>query len=91
MANNLTGPVWRIDSPSATLLYKDLIHIKGIRWISKSATAGDDVEIHDGQDRIIWQSVASGSNYVEADQTSRYIFGISVPILDSGTLYIEFA
>ena len=89
MANDLSGPVWRIDTPSATILYTGLISIKGIRWVSKSATAGDDVEIHDGTDRIIWKSVASGTNYVEADTTIRHIYTISIPILDSGELYIE--
>jgi hypothetical protein len=89
MANDLTGPVWRIDTPSATLIYDKLVHVKGIRWVSKGAVAGDDVEIHDGTDRIVWKSVAGGSNYVEADATVRHIYGVSIPVLDSGELYIE--
>jgi len=91
MANDLTGPVWRIDTPSATLLYDKLIHIKGIRWVSKTAVAGDDVEIQDAAGRIIWKSIASGANYVEADAAIRHTYGIKVTTLGSGELYLEVA
>lgn len=89
MANDLTGPIWKIDTASATLLFEKLIGLKGIRWVSKSAVAGDDVEIQDSTGRVIWKSVASGSNYVEADVTTRHVYGVKVTILDSGELFIE--
>ena len=89
MANDLTGPVWKVDTASATLLSDDLLHLKGIRWVSKSATAGDDAEVKDAAGHTIWKSVASGVNYVEADVTVRHIFGIQVPVLDSGELFLE--
>ena len=89
MANDLTGSVWKIDTASATLLFEKLIGLKGIRWVSKGAVAGDDVEIQDAAGRIIWKSVASSSNYVEADVTTRHVYGVKVTVLDSGELFIE--
>lgn len=89
MANDLSGPVWRIDTPSASLLYDKLLLVKGIRWVSKAATAGDDVEIVDAAGRVIWRSVASGVNYVEADATVRHVYGLAVTVLDSGDLFVE--
>lgn len=87
MANDLTGPVWKIDTVG--VLAAKLVHVRGIRWVSKSATAGDDVEIKDASGRVIWASVASGSNYVEADNALRAVYGFEVTVLDSGTLYLE--
>jgi len=89
MANDLTGPVWKIDTAASTILSNNLLHLKGLRWVSKTASAGDDVEVQDAAGHTIWKSVASGVNYVEADVTVRHIFGIKVPVLDSGELFVE--
>ena len=91
MANDLTGPTWVIDTASATLLYAKLIHCRGIRWVSKSATSGDDVEIQDAEGHVVWKSVANAANYVEADTLTRSIYGLQVPVLDSGELFLEIA
>lgn len=89
MANDLTGPVWKIDTPSPNFLYIGLIHIRAIRWVSKTATVGDDVEIQDGEGRIVWKSVANSVIYVKADTVTRHIVSVKVPVLDSGELFIE--
>ena len=87
MANDLTGPVWIIDTPAT--LYTKLILVKGIRWVSKAAVMGDDVEIKDGAGHVIWTSIATGPNYVEADSMLRIVEGLVVSVLDSGKLYLE--
>ena len=91
MANNITGQVWIIDTASASALSTTKIGVLyGVRWVSKTATAGDDVTIQDGEGRTLWISVASGSNYVEADLPNLPFVGLIVPVLDSGTLYLNF-
>lgn len=89
MANDLTGPIWKVDTASATPLYSNICRVRGIRWVSKTAVAGDDAEIQDVNGKTIWASVASGANYVESDASSRLSNGLVVPVLDSGYLLLE--
>jgi multidrug efflux pump subunit AcrA (membrane-fusion protein) len=89
MANDFTGAPLIVTAASATLIYPNLIHIKGIRWVSAGAVAGHQVIIVDAAGRVVWESVASGSNYVEADATVRAWYGFAVTTLTSGTLYLE--
>ena len=47
MANklDLNGKVWRLDT--AAVVTTDRVRLKGMRWYSKSATAGDDLSVED--------------------------------------------
>jgi hypothetical protein len=91
MANDLTKNPMVIDTAAATVLWSDPIKIKSIRWVSKSATAGDDIEIQDSNNQELWVSVASGANYSEEVIIERWWHeGFKVPTLDSGTLYISY-
>lgn len=89
MANDLNGPVWTVDTASATAITRNTVRLSGVSWVSKSATAGDDVTITDLNGRNVWVSVASGSNYRERDAPMRVCAGLVVTVLDSGTLYLE--
>ena len=89
MANSLIGPVWSVDTASATALTRLTVRLHGVRWVSKTATAGDDATIKDLNGNVIWKSVASGTNYREADSPRRVCSGLVVDELDSGTLYLE--
>jgi len=47
------------------------LKVKSIRWVSKAAVAGDDIQLVEGSNHditaVIWESVAAGANYVESD------------------------
>lgn len=65
-----------------------------LRWVSKGATAGDDILVvqssangGDGSSTV-WESMAAGANYKEESLPGQYYpHGIKVSVIDSGTLY----
>jgi len=91
MANNLNSRPIIIDTPGGAVLMTDLFRLKGVRWVSPSAVAGHLAQITDANDNPKWNSVATGANYVESDlvKHERACNGLKVPVLQSGTLYIE--
>ena len=87
MANDLSGPVWYVDT-AATLVTRRVV-LKGVQWVSESASAGDNVEIRDGSQRRVWASVAAGSNHKEADHMEVPCQGLIVLTLNSGFLLLD--
>jgi hypothetical protein len=91
---NLTGdrPVWFIDTASATAIEPatKVVKIKGVHWVG-ATTAGHQVIVTDGQGRRVWASKAFNTpNPPEADTPSiPHMWGLIVPTLDSGELYLE--
>ena len=95
MSNVFQATEWIIDTASTgTILTTDPVRVKGIRWVGAS-TAGHGAVVADQTGKVKWRSVASGANYVESDLimttpgTTPWN-GLLVPILSSGSLFIEF-
>lgn len=87
MANDLSGPVWIIDT--AGTITTAHVHIQHIRWV-KATTAGHQCIITNANDKEVWADVASGVNYVSADRIELSLQGgFKVPTLESGKLYIK--
>jgi hypothetical protein len=92
MANVLTSQPMKLDTGGATVLLTDPIYPAKVRWVSKAATAGDEVLLKDAAGNVKWHSVAGGSNYVEEshflpDQEHSWV-GLTATTIGSGTVYI---
>lgn len=94
MSNNTDGNPYIIDTASNTLVTSRRVHVQSIRWVSASATAGDTVTVQNALGQVLWNSAATGSNYVEAQnypyESPLVADGLKVPTLSSGTLAIKF-
>jgi hypothetical protein len=92
MSNDVTGNPLIIDTTSVTPITLRRLEITSIRWQSTAASAGHTCVVHSSNNRVIWSSVATGSNYVEAEHWSveapLVADGLTVATLSSGTLYI---
>ena len=77
-----------VTSASGTPVRTESTTVKQIRWIG-ATDAGDECIIKDPDDNILWDSVAAGASYVEADTLDReWPEGFKVTTLDSGVLRI---
>ena len=90
MSNNTSRNPWAMDSVDTTGVSTEGFPLKMVRWVSKSASAGDDAEVQDENGRTIWISVANASNYVEQSPLMVNAVTIKIPQVDSGTLYLYF-
>ena len=91
MANKFLENVWVLDTAEAVTDEK--VRVKALRWYSKSASAGDDISIEDKNGEKVWESVATGSNYVEVHDFGPvgYDFeGFELAVIDSGALYVYY-
>lgn len=93
---NVIGPSnpWLIDTPTLfSLSSGNFLRIKTIRW-EEATTAGHLCELVDDGSNIIWRSVCTGSNYVEAElmenrpATLGRIGGIRASALQSGRVFL---
>ena len=91
MANDFSGNPFILDTVSASAMhYTDPIRVKNVRWAS-ATTAGHGCIIVDSNGDVLWQSVASGANYVESDIIERWWQkGFRLSGLGSGTVYIAY-
>lgn len=95
MANNLTFNPLRLDTASGSVLTTESYRVKKIRWVG-GTTAGHQVILQDQHSNTLWETVASGSNYVEEtdftwNTTNTVVLsGIRLPTLGSGKLYIYY-
>lgn len=88
-----------IEFTAAADEFTEPLNIKAIRWVSKSALAGDDLSITESSagdvTQVLFSSVAAGANYVEqawfGDRGQFFPRGIEVDVLDSGTVYVYLA
>lgn len=88
MANSASEFINVIDTASATLVRTDVVHIASVRWVSNGASAGDQVIIKDGVGATIWETRATGNNYVEESKVPLRATGFAVTTLTSGTVYL---
>lgn len=65
------------------------LFIDWIEWISKSATAGDDLLIEDGSGNTIQPGVADGANFHQIYPVKGVYTDITVDTIDSGTVYVK--
>jgi len=89
MANEFKHDTWKIDTAGAAKVTAQFTKVRSIRWVSVSASAGEQCIIQDGDSFTLWESVANGSNYeTEAFVERTWKGGFAVTTLGSGTLYI---
>ena len=94
MANNLVSNPWIIDTPTLfSLCTGNWMKIKSIRW-EEATTAGHICELVDDGSNILFRSVASGSNFVEAELIENKVNlgrtgGLRASALQSGRLLIS--
>ena len=88
MANNTSYSPFILDTLGAVETRR--LDIECLAWVSKAASAGDDCVLSDSKGRVVWESVASGSNYVEREHfvSLSQVDGLTVTTLDSGTIYV---
>lgn len=92
MANDLTSQPMKLDTAGASAVIATPIYPAKVRWVSKTATAGDEVLLKDAAGMVKWHSVAGGANYVEEshflpDQEHAWV-GLIPTTIGSGTVYI---
>ncbi len=87
MANIIRNP-FVIDTPGGGIIYGQEIRVQAFEWISPSAVAGHQCIVQDKNGINVWESVASGANYEDKDFLDFSFFGLIVPTLASGKLYI---
>lgn len=91
MVNALNDRLWVVDTVDADVISSANMRVKSIRWVAGIASAADDaVIIRDPVlNTTLWESTASGANYVEKDLEEHWWRnGFEVPTLDRGILYI---
>ena len=92
MSNDLTGNPLYIDSASATALATQRLDVLKIRWVSKTASAGDQAVVQHQTAAPVWESCAVGANYIDSDAWEKdnplILNGLLVPTLTTGALYI---
>ena len=96
MANDTSrngGLLWVLDT--AAVITTDKVRIAGLRWIDAGAVAGDAVTVEDANGEIVWESVATGPNYVESEhfgERGRDFNGFELAsIAAGGKLYVYHA
>jgi len=89
MANVFSGLRWIIDTASPLMVTTERIKVKGIRWVYEGATAGDNCVVQDADGNVLWETVAAGVNYSEAELLEDWWeTGFKVPTLAGGRLII---
>lgn len=95
MANDVAGYPWKLDTVANNIV-TGTVWVMKIRWVG-ATTAAHAATITDGNGRVVWTSLASGSNYVETDTyppssvlkiVGTASTGLCVTTLSSGVLYI---
>lgn len=92
MANDITGTVWELDTASASAIWVDGLWIKEIRWEGYTQAA-DDVLLTDNNDRVVLSAAGLASLEPIATQYAapQRCYGLKMPTLDSGTVFVSIA
>lgn len=66
--------------------------VKKFRWVNVGAlsAADDALIIDDSGGGVIWETEASGANYVESDIEERWVDGVVIDTITRGTLYVYY-
>ena len=70
------------------VLADPIVDVNYLLWISKAATAGDDLLVSDGAGNEIWPDIADGANYTKLFVLKHPIKDLTVTTMDSGALYV---
>lgn len=85
MAGRYKG-IWYFDNTNAGAKTA-LTFIKKVRWVSKTATAGDQVILKDEAGNVVWESCAPAANFTDKDDLNRQAT-FTVDTITSGHLYL---
>lgn len=90
MANVITGNVWRLDTPSASTIWPDAVYINEIRW-ENYAGVPDTAVLTDVAGRTIFSghAVVSLEPIATSFGQKQRVFGLVMPTLASGTIYVS--
>lgn len=88
MPNVFQEHIWILDTQSSDPVTTDDVFIDAIRWVAEGAAAGSNVILTNAAGQVVWESVATGVNYVEESRVPVLSRGLIVDTLDSGTLYL---
>ena len=87
MANTqLDTPVIKMTAVSIPLINETDVNY--FHWVSKGAVAGDDLLVVDGDGNTLWEEVADGVNYSKIHVIKNKVKGLTISVIDSGTLYV---
>ena len=90
MANDTDKNPWIVDTTdTAGVAVKGFHPVRFIRWVSKSASAGDDVIVQDEHGRSLFEAAATGSNYTDQAPIGAMARTLTFTI-DSGKVWIHF-
>lgn len=64
------------------------VYVNFLYWVSKGASAGDDLSITDSDDNVLWVDSADAANYSAVYPLKMKCNGVKVGTIDSGTLYV---
>lgn len=88
MANDLTGPIWVLDTIGAVTT--DEVRVERIAW-KNGTTAGHTAKVTDAAGGMVFEDFAAGATYVVSEPIYRALTGLTVEALDSGKLYVTLA
>ena len=70
------------------VLADPIVDVNYLHWVSKGATAGDDLLVKDTDGNTIWEEVADGAYFSKLHVIKHPINDLTVTTMDSGTLYV---
>lgn len=86
MANVITGSVWRLDTAGVVTI--GFVSPQTLRWVG-GTTAGHRVILKNAAGIIVWEGIASGTNYESESRITKVWVGLTIDTLDSGIVYLE--
>jgi len=96
MVNSLQSTRWFVDTVDADVIAANYLNVKSIRWVGGATSApADALVLRDPTlNTTLWESTASGADYVEEvlyNPPIHWINGFECPTIDVGNCYIQLA
>jgi hypothetical protein len=89
MANNISGSPIILDSTGTVYAATVRLSVQSIRWVAKTAQAGNELILKDGAGRVVFHSVAAAANHLDVHMPQKSWRGLTVDTIGSGVVYIE--
>lgn len=86
MANEFHDNYWILDTLGT--VSEEPVKIRAIRWVSAGAAAGHQIVLTDADGNTVWETVATGANYVEESRVPVDVPSLTLFARSSGTVYI---
>jgi hypothetical protein len=83
------GGLYEMNAAADTLGATTTLYIDWIEWISKGATAGDDLLVQDGDGNTIQPGVADGANFHQIYPVKQVYTDITLATIDSGSILVK--